>query len=94
MNRRDLLSRLAAVAAAPILAPELTHAAAQMEAAAAAGVDWSLAFADLDADHAPAAMRLVSGRCPEGLSGVLYRNGPGNSAAPEATLATGSMATG
>jgi carotenoid cleavage dioxygenase-like enzyme len=77
MNRRDLLRRLAAMAAAPLLAPELTHAAAQMETGAAAGLDWSLAFADLDADRAPSAMRLISGRCPEGLSGALYRNGPG-----------------
>jgi len=77
MNRRDLLTRLGGIALAPLLTPELAHAAAQLEAGAASGVDWSLAFADLDADHRTSAMKLISGRCPEGLSGALYRNGPG-----------------
>ena len=77
MNRRDLLTRLGGLAFAPLLAPELVHAAAQLGAGAAGGVDWSLAFADLDADHATSAMKLISGRSPVGLSGALYRNGSG-----------------
>ena len=39
--------------------------------------DWALATADLEADVAPRAMRLVHGRAPEGLTGTLFRNGPG-----------------
>ena len=77
MNRRDLLARMGSLVLAPLLAPELTHAAAQLEAGAASGVDWSLAFADLDADVPASAMTRITGRCPDGLAGALYRNGPG-----------------
>ena len=77
MNRRVLLQHMSGVAAASLIAPEIARAAAQLTAGAALGVDWGIAFADLDGDVAPAKMKLVSGRCPEGLAGALYRNGPG-----------------
>src|SRR3954469_17266366 len=77
MNRRHLLQGLAGAAAATVLTPELAQAAAQMSKGAAAGLDWRIAFADLEGDVAPASMRLVRGRAPAGLSGSLYRNGPG-----------------
>jgi carotenoid cleavage dioxygenase-like enzyme len=60
-----------------LIPPELAQAASQLQVGAALGVDWGLAFADLDADLAPAAMTLQSGACPAGLTGALYRNGPG-----------------
>jgi carotenoid cleavage dioxygenase-like enzyme len=77
MNRRHLLQGLAAGAAATILTPELAQAAAQLARGAGSGLDWRIAFADLDADMPPTPMRLVEGRAPAGLAGSLYRNGPG-----------------
>jgi all-trans-8'-apo-beta-carotenal 15,15'-oxygenase len=77
MNRRQLLQGLSAGAAAAVLTPEIAQAAAQAGRAAKAGVDWQVAFADLDADLPRAAMTRVRGRAPEGLAGSLYRNGPG-----------------
>jgi carotenoid cleavage dioxygenase-like enzyme len=55
----------------------LTHAAGQLVVGAALGVDWGLAFADREDDLAPAAMTRITGTCPPGLAGSLYRNGPG-----------------
>lgn len=77
MNRRHLLRGLSGAALATILTPELAQAAAQTAKAAAAGLDWRIALADLDADVPPTAMTLVEGRAPAGLAGSLYRNGPG-----------------
>ena len=77
MNRRQLLHAFSAVAASSVLTPELAQAAAQLGQGAAAGLDWKVGFADLDADLPRAAMRRIHGRAPEGLAGSLYRNGPG-----------------
>ena len=71
-NRRNFLMGAAALSAA-VVTPETVRAMAAQQAAA----DWALATADLEADVAPRAMRLVHGRAPEGLSGTLFRNGPG-----------------
>ena len=77
LNRRDLMIRLSALAAGALVTPEMAQAAGQLAVGAALGVDWGLAFGDRDGDLASAPMRLLSGACPEGLSGALYRNGPG-----------------
>lgn len=77
MNRRRLLSWMSSLALGPLLTPELARAAEQLAVGAALGVDWGLAFADLDADAPPAPMTKLSGKCPDGLAGSLYRNGPG-----------------
>jgi all-trans-8'-apo-beta-carotenal 15,15'-oxygenase len=77
LNRRDLIVRLSALAAGALVTPEIARAAGQLAVGEALGVDWGLAFADRDGDLAPAPMKLLSGACPEGLSGALYRNGPG-----------------
>jgi carotenoid cleavage dioxygenase-like enzyme len=69
MHRRQVLQSFAGAFGAAILTPELARAAA--------GADWTVGFADLDADLAPAPMRRVAGRAPAGLAGSLYRNGPG-----------------
>lgn len=71
-SRRNFLMGAAALSAA-VVTPETVRAMAAMQATA----DWALATADLEADVAPRAMRLVHGRAPEGLSGTLFRNGPG-----------------
>jgi len=70
-NRRALLQGGAALAAA-LMTPEVVRARAAQTLAA----DWSLATADLEGDVPRQAMRLVHGRAPEGLEGVLFRNGP------------------
>lgn len=77
MNRRNLLQSLSGLALASIVTPEIALAAGQLAQGEAAGLNWRLGFADLDADVAPAAMRRISGRAPAGLAGALYRNGPG-----------------
>ena len=77
MNRRQMLHSLSGIALASVVGPEVAHARAQLAAGADAGIDWRVAFADLDADVARAPMRLVEGRAPAGLAGSLYRNGPG-----------------
>jgi carotenoid cleavage dioxygenase-like enzyme len=69
MHRRQLLQSFAGVLGAAILTPELAQAAA--------GADWTVGFADLDADLPASPMRRVAGKAPAGLSGSLYRNGPG-----------------
>lgn len=71
-SRRHFLMGAAALSAA-VVTPETVRAMAAMDAAA----DWALATADLEADVAPRAMRLVHGRAPAGLEGALFRNGPG-----------------
>lgn len=68
LSRRTLISGGAALTAAAVLAPH--------DGWAAAKPDWSLAIGDIEADIAPAPMRLVQGRPPAGLAGTLYRNGP------------------
>jgi all-trans-8'-apo-beta-carotenal 15,15'-oxygenase len=84
LSRRDLMIRLSAAAGA-LVTPEMAQAAGQLALGAALGVDWGLAFADREGDLASASMRLLSGVCPEGLSGALYRNGPGKFRRPGAS---------
>jgi len=74
MDRRNFLRALGGATATAILTPEIAQAAAQM---AQPGVDWQVAFADLEADVPRAAMRRIHGKAPQGLAGSLYRNGPG-----------------
>ncbi len=69
MNRRSFLTAAAGLGA-------LAFTPETLLAAAANGGDWTLGVADVDSDIAPHALRLVHGRAPAGLSGVLYRNGP------------------
>ncbi len=76
MNRRSLIARISALAAGALLPPEISQAAGQLAIGAALGVDWGLAFADLDADLAPQTLKRMSGKSPDGLNGALYRNGP------------------
>ncbi|MFN3669744.1 MAG: carotenoid oxygenase family protein [Brevundimonas sp.] len=71
-SRRNFLMGAAALSAA-VVTPETVRAMAAMQASA----DLALATADLQADVAPRALRLVHGRAPEGLTGTLFRNGPG-----------------
>ncbi len=71
-SRRNFLMGAAALSAA-VVTPETVRAMAALQATA----DWALATADLEADVAPRAMRLVHGRAPESLTGTLFRNGPG-----------------
>lgn len=70
-SRRHFLMGAAALSAA-VVTPETVRAMAAMQASA----PWALATADLEADVAPRAMRLVQGRAPAGLTGTLFRNGP------------------
>jgi all-trans-8'-apo-beta-carotenal 15,15'-oxygenase len=77
LNRRRLLRQMSGLAAGALVTPEIARAAGQLVVGAALGVDWGLAFADLDGDLAPAKMSLASGACPADLAGSLYRNGPG-----------------
>jgi all-trans-8'-apo-beta-carotenal 15,15'-oxygenase len=71
-SRRNFLMGAAALSAA-VITPETVRAMAAQAAAA----DWALATADLEADVAPRAMRLIHGRAPADLTGTLFRNGPG-----------------
>ncbi len=73
--RRSVLLGAAAVSAA-IVTPEKSFAAAALRAVQAGAPDWSLATADVETDVTPRALNLIHGRPPEGLKGVLYRNGP------------------
>jgi carotenoid cleavage dioxygenase-like enzyme len=70
LRRRDALLGGAGLLAA-VLAPEGLQAAVAAETAAR----WDIAFGDLDADLPPRPMRLVQGRAPKDLNGVLLRNG-------------------
>ena len=73
LSRRSFLSSATIMAgttvAASLLSPERALAATMP-------AGWQLGFADVEADLAPAAVRLVHGRAPAGLAGRLYRNGP------------------
>ena len=69
------------------MTPELALAAEQLTVGAALGVDWGLAFADQDGDMAPAPMTRMSGACPPGLAGSLYRNGSGKFRRPGGSAA-------
>ena len=69
-SRRAFLTGTAALSAA-VMTPDAVRAAVAL-----VEPDWGLVTADIDADVAPAAMRLIRGRAPAGLSGTLYRNGP------------------
>ncbi|QBX36511.1 carotenoid oxygenase [Brevundimonas sp. S30B] len=71
-SRRSFMMGAAALSAA-VVTPETVRAMAAQNAVA----DWALATADLEGDVAPRAMRLVHGRAPAELEGVLFRNGPG-----------------
>jgi carotenoid cleavage dioxygenase-like enzyme len=77
--RRSFLLGAAAVSAA-VIAPETSFAAAALRAVETGlpggDPDWSLATADVETDVAPRALSLIHGRAPDGLKGVLYRNGP------------------
>lgn len=68
LSRRSILAGGASLMAAALANPD---------AALAARANWTLGFADLEADIPARPMRLVQGRAPAGLSGVVYRNGPG-----------------
>lgn len=70
-SRRHFLMGAAALSAA-VVTPETVRAMTAMRIA----TDWGLATADVEADVAPQAMRLIHGRAPAGLEGALYRNGP------------------
>lgn len=73
LDRRRFLGK-AAVAAGTAVAASLLSPEAAL--AASLPADWQLGFADVEADLAPAPLRLVHGRAPAGLAGRLYRNGP------------------
>ncbi|WP_395945354.1 carotenoid oxygenase family protein [Brevundimonas sp.] len=73
-SRRSFLMGAAALSAA-VATPEMVRAAAALDAASRA--DWAIATRDVEGDVARRALRLVHGRAPQGLSGALYRNGPG-----------------
>src|SRR5579859_2190953 len=87
MNRRHFLNQMSSLALGAVASPELAHAAAQLAVGATLGVDWGLAFADQEGDVAPAPMKMVSGACPAGLAGSLYRNGPGKFRRPGGSAA-------
>ncbi|KQW81910.1 carotenoid oxygenase family protein [Brevundimonas sp. Root1279] len=70
-SRRAFLMGAAAVSAA-VVTPDAVRAAEAL----AAAPDWGLVTADVEADIAPQALRLIHGRAPAGLAGTLYRNGP------------------
>ena len=69
-----IFSRRAVIlgAASVVVTPDFSWAAQALAVAS----DWSLATADVEADLAPRALRLLRGRAPAGLAGSLYRNGP------------------
>ncbi|WP_397422234.1 carotenoid oxygenase family protein [Phenylobacterium sp.] len=77
MDRRHFLQTLTGAAATAVLTPELAQAAAQLRQGAVAGINWQVAFSDVDADLPRAPLKLVHGRAPKDLAGSLYRNGPG-----------------
>lgn len=78
MHRRQLLQAFAATAAASIITPEIARAATPT---------WAPAFADLEADVPRTAMKRVYGKAPAGLTGALYRNGPGKFRRPGGSVA-------
>lgn len=76
MDRRHFLQTMGGAAAA-VITPELAQAAAQLRAGTAAGINWQVAFSDVEADLPRAPLKRVQGRAPKELAGSLYRNGPG-----------------
>ena len=68
MNRRDILRGAALLGGATLLSPEAVWAAA-------AG-DWTMGFADVEADIAPTDLQRIQGQAPVELEGTLFRNGP------------------
>jgi carotenoid cleavage dioxygenase-like enzyme len=70
ISKRGLLAGLVAGAAGAALEPE------RVWAAEAADETWKLGLVDAAGDAPRTAMRLVRGRPPRDLKGVLYRNGP------------------
>lgn len=68
LDRRQFIGG-ASLAASALIAPDIA-----MAGVVPAG--WALGVADVEADIAPAPMRLLRGRVPAGLAGTLYRNGP------------------
>jgi carotenoid cleavage dioxygenase-like enzyme len=80
MQRRSFIAGAGLIAASTLagFSPEKAHAAAQMNAIPSGLLsDWRLGTADFMTELTDAPLRLVSGRAPAGLSGALYRNGPG-----------------
>lgn len=73
LSRRNLFAAGFAAAATAALSPDAVWAEA---ARAAAAADWRLGVADVETDLAKRRLKLVHGRAPKGLGGVLYRNGP------------------
>lgn len=68
IDRRAFLgSGLAASAAVALPGPAL---------GGTGGADWRLGVVDIPGDIAPSRLRLIQGKCPAGLRGTLYRNGP------------------
>ena len=68
IDRRTFLgSGFAAAAAVTVSTPVL---------AGGTGADWRLGMGDIPGDVPPSRLRLVQGKCPAGLRGTLYRNGP------------------
>jgi all-trans-8'-apo-beta-carotenal 15,15'-oxygenase len=69
-NRRQFIgSTLASVAASMVITPE-------MALAGALPPRWASAVADVDADIAPATLKLIHGKAPADFTGTLWRNGP------------------
>jgi all-trans-8'-apo-beta-carotenal 15,15'-oxygenase len=77
MQRRELLRLLATAGATPLLAPLLSHAAADDWQAdfEASEAPWKLGFASTPGDL-PLAPAQVRGRFPDAVAGTLYRIGP------------------
>jgi len=69
MNRRTILTAIGGGSLAMAWNPDRLYAAA-------ASGDWTLAVGDVEHDIAPTPLKLVHGRAPASLEGVLYRNGP------------------
>lgn len=93
MNRRQLLQSFSGVAATTILTPELAQAAAQLSQGAASGINWQIAFADLDADLARAPMKRIHGRAPEAWPAASIAMDPASSIGPAGPSITGLTAT-
>ena len=80
MNRRDFLSRMVGAVGALALAPSLLKAvsASSIDAFAAARRmhPWLVGWNGVADQSFPPSLASVEGKIPEGLRGVLYRNGP------------------
>ena len=71
-SRRAFLMGAAALSAA-VATPEMTRAAAALNAVAEMKADWALATRDVAADAPRHALRLIHGRAPSGLEAVEHR---------------------